>query len=269
MLCLATAADSSSWLYILCIAAAMFITGLGKAGFGGGVGLVVTPLMAMVVAPSPRVLAMTLPAFVLGDICSLLWQKREYEPPLLRLLLPAAAAGVALGAVALKIMQISFAQQQVTLSNVLALMIGSVSLSIIIMQLWRMLGGRTFQIPTGPAMTVGVGVFEAFLSTLTNSAGVLMALLLLNKKLSKAHYMSTVLTFFMVVNAGKFGAYVVLNELITWETLGAIAPFLPLVVVGVAAGAWLNRRIDAKVFTLVLYGLAAAAAARMIWKVFA
>jgi len=259
--------DVAPWLTITIICAAMFIVGLGKAGFGGGIGIVVTPLMAMVISPSPRVLAVTLPAFVVGDICSIACHPRNYHWPLLKQLLPTAVVGVILGSLALRLMQISFADHQHILNNILALLIGSVSLCIILMQLYRLTGRTAPQMPCGTVATITVGIFEAFLSTLTNSAGVLMALLLLQMKLSKQHYMTTVLTYFLVVNAGKFIAFITFNRIITADTLAFIAPYLAIVPVGCLAGVWLNRRIDAKLFTLILYFLAAATASRMIVKV--
>lgn len=259
--------DLAPWFTITILCAAMFIVGLGKAGFGGGIGIVVTPMMAMVISPSSRVLAVTLPAFVVGDLCSIACHQRNYHWPLLRQLLPTAVIGVILGSLALRVMQLSFAHQQGTLNNILALLIGSVSLIIILMQLWRLTGRPAPQMPAGTVATLSVGIFEAFLSTLTNSAGVLMALLLLRKNLSKQHYMTTVLTYFLVVNAGKFIAFITFNRIITQETLAYIAPYLAIVPLGCVTGVWLNRRIDAKLFTLILYFLAAATATRMIIKV--
>lgn len=264
---LAINSDVSSAFYIIVMCSAMFIVGLGKAGFGGGIGIVVTPLMAMVISPSPRVLAVTLPAFLVGDLCSIACHRREYDKRLLMQLVPAGLVGVVLGAVALRIMQLSFAQQQATLNNVLALLIGSVSLAIIAMQVWRFFATKTPQMPAGLIATIVVGTFEAFLSTLTNSAGVLMALLLIRKNLSKQIYMTTVLTFFLAVNAGKFLAYWLVHDIITVDTIETVAPYLAIVPLGALAGVWLNRRMDAKVFTLILYALAAATAMRMIVKV--
>ena len=267
MVFLATNSDVSIALYIIVMGAAMFIVGLGKAGFGGGIGIVVTPLMAMVISPSPRVLAVTLPAFLVGDLCSIACHKREYDARLLRQLVPAGIVGVVLGAVVLRVMQLYFADQQSTLNSVLSLLIGSVSLVIITVQVWRFFAKKTPQMPAGLVATLVVGAFEAFLSTLTNSAGVLIALLLIRKNLGKQIYMTTVLTFFLVVNAGKFLAYWLVHDIITMDTLATVAPYLAIVPLGALAGVWLNRRMDAKVFTLILYALAAATALRMIVKV--
>lgn len=254
-------------MYIIVMCFAMFIVGLGKAGFGGGIGIVVTPLMAMVISPSPRVLAVTLPAFLVGDLCSIACHKREYDARLLKQLVPAGIIGVVLGAIALRIMQLSFAQQQATLNDVLSLLIGSVSLVIILVQFWRFFAKKTPAMPAGLIATISVGMFEAFLSTLTNSAGVLIALLLIRKNLSKQIYMTTVLTFFLAVNAGKFLAYWLVHNIITMDTLATVAPYLAIVPLGAVAGVWLNRRMDPKLFTMILYTLAAATAVRMIVKV--
>ena len=114
-----------------------------------------------------------------------------------------------------------------------------------------------------------LGVFEAFLSTLTNSAGVLMALLLLRKQLSKQHFVTTVLIYFAFVNGGKIIAFIFLNETMTWDTVREGAPFLPLVALGAWLGYLLNHRMNPKTFTFILYAIAAVTALRMIVRVLA
>jgi uncharacterized membrane protein YfcA len=264
---LLAAADVAPWLLILCLSAAMLIIGIGKAGFGVGVGIVATPLIALVVSPNPRVLALSMPALLLGDLCGLACHRRDYEWPLLRQLIPAGIVGVVLGAATFKLMQLHYADQQAALNDAFGLAIGTVCLVIIAMQSWRLAGGRTPLLPIGPGTTLFVGVFEAFLSTLTNSAGVLMALLLLRKQLSKQHFVTTVLIYFAIVNSGKIIAYIFVNENMTWDTVREGAPFLPLVALGAWLGRRLNHRMDAKTFTFILYAIAAVTAARMIQRV--
>lgn len=252
---------------VTCITLAMFIIGLGKAGFGAGIGIVVTPMMALVIEPTELVLAMTLPALFIGDISSLWVHERSYDKPLLKQLIPAGLVGVVLAAILLRLLQDNDVTRK-NLSQILAVAIGLIALVIVTLQAWRLFGGRLPAIPQGPRTTYVVAFVEAFISTLTHSAGVLMTIHLLSKKLSKLHFVTTFLMTFLFVNAGKLIAYSFVNHLITFDTLAAIAPFLPAIPLGALVGVWLNKRISHRPFTIFLYTIAVATAVRMLVKVF-
>ena len=51
-------------------------------------------------------------------------------------------------------------------------------------------------------------------------------------------------------------------------TLRASALLLPLVPVGAVLGLWLHRRVAERPFTLIMYGGAAAAGLRMVYRAF-
>lgn len=248
---------------VACTGLAMFIVGLGKAGFGAGVGIVVTPLMALVV-PVDTVVPVVLPSLLVGDLVSLRFHPRDYDKPLLRRLIPPALLGVALAAVALKLMESGSKQQ---FNNIQAIAIGSMCLTVVAMQGWRMLGGRVPSLPTGPVASTVVPLIEGFISTLSNSAGVLMTMLLLQKKLNKHFFVTTMLVAFMFINGAKGLVFVFFNRTITQETLVTIVWFLPVIPLGAWAGLWLNRRVRQGPFTAVMYSLAAVTAVRMIVKV--
>ena len=256
--------DVAPWMYITCTVAAMLIIGIGKAGFGAGIGIVVTPMMALVISPASRVLAVTLPGLLAGDIVSLFLHKRDYATRLLKLLIPAGLIGVVAGALAMRAMQMHVPAQ---LNTIIALSIGVMCLVIVAMQLWRPLGGRTITLPNGPAMSTLIAILEGFISTLTNSAGILLTLHLLSHKLSKVQFVTTMLMTFLFINAGKIVAFVLLNHLITWETVQELLPFLPAIPIGAMIGIWLHKRVSDRPFTIVLYTIAVVTAVRLIVKV--
>ncbi|MEX2214126.1 MAG: sulfite exporter TauE/SafE family protein [Phycisphaeraceae bacterium] len=256
--------DIAPWMYITCITLAMLVIGIGKAGFGAGVGIVATPMIALVISPASRVLAVTLPGLLIGDIISLFLHQRDYATWLLKRLIPAGLLGVVAGALTMRAMQMHVPEK---LNFILALAIGSMCLIIVAMQLWRLLGNRTFTLPNGPAMSFIIALTEGFLSTLTNSAGILLTLHLLSHKLSKVHFVTTMLLTFLFINTGKIIAFILLNHLITWETLGTLLPFLPAIPIGAFIGIWLHKRVSDRPFTIVLYTITVVTAVRLIVKV--
>ena len=74
---------------------ALLLVGIGKAGFGGGVGLVATPLMALTI-PVADAAALLLPLLIIMDMFSIYHYYGEYDRTSIRLLLPAAVFLVAL-----------------------------------------------------------------------------------------------------------------------------------------------------------------------------
>jgi hypothetical protein len=66
---------------------AILILGIDKAGFGGGIGIVSTPLIALAI-PVPEAAALMLPILLVADFFSLRHYYRTFDRASLRVLLP-------------------------------------------------------------------------------------------------------------------------------------------------------------------------------------
>src|SRR5262245_41260147 len=84
------------WWYYLCVGLAVLITGISKAGFGGGVGILAIPVMTLVVGPK-EMLGITLPLLIACDVFSNLHHLGYYDWKRLRPLLLGLAIGVVVG----------------------------------------------------------------------------------------------------------------------------------------------------------------------------
>jgi uncharacterized membrane protein YfcA len=80
------------WFY----AAAVLIAGISKGGFGGGVGLIGVPLMALVIAPV-QAAGIMLPILCMMDLFGVRMYRGQWDPRNLHILLPAALLGIAIG----------------------------------------------------------------------------------------------------------------------------------------------------------------------------
>ena len=76
---------------------AVFLVGVSKAGFGGGTGLIATPLMALTI-PVTDAAALLLPLLIIVDMFSIYHYWRKFHRRLIRTMLPAATVGIILGA---------------------------------------------------------------------------------------------------------------------------------------------------------------------------
>ncbi|NNG03927.1 MAG: sulfite exporter TauE/SafE family protein, partial [Inquilinus sp.] len=84
------------WFYAAALPAVL-IAGISKGGFGGGVGLVAVPLMALTVAP-PQAAAIMLPILCFMDVFGVWAYRRRWDWRILRIVVPAALIGIAAGA---------------------------------------------------------------------------------------------------------------------------------------------------------------------------
>lgn len=75
---------------------AIAILGIDKAGFGGGVGIVATPLIALTI-PAPEA-ALMLPILLVADPVSLRHHYRLFDRKSIAVLLPGAVVGIFVGA---------------------------------------------------------------------------------------------------------------------------------------------------------------------------
>ena len=81
--------------YVLAIIA-IIITGIAKSGFGGGLGVLAVPLMALAIPPA-KAAAILLPILCLMDIVNIWHYRKSWHRLNIQILLPAALVGVLIG----------------------------------------------------------------------------------------------------------------------------------------------------------------------------
>lgn len=255
----ADSTPAAPWLYYALGAAASLVIGIGKAGFGGGVGIVAVPLLAIVL-PTHTVLGVLLPLLITGDIFSIMHYWGKQANLHLRWLACGAAAGFCLGALVL-----THLQRSAAFIPSLNLTVGSICLIFVGVQGYRLLGGYVPPFPTHPLAGGAAGFLAAFASTLAHAAGPLVSLYLLEQRLDKQQIVATILLLFFGVNLAKLVTYIGIG-LIDATTLLQSLSFVLFVPIGTVLGVWLHSRIPERPFMGVLYVSAACAAGRLIYK---
>jgi uncharacterized membrane protein YfcA len=251
------------WLYYSCVAAAVLITGISKAGFGGGIGIVAIPLMGSVM-PASHMLGVLLPLLITADALSNLHHLRNYEWRILKPLIWGALAGVLLGSLVFWLLRNS---NPVRVQHGFSLLIGIICLLFVGVQAWGLTGRTVPTLPAHPASSVAVGTTAGFVSTLSHGAGPLVSLYLLQEKLPRRILVGTQVFYFLLVNSAKVPTYV-WSGTINRSTLLDSIWFIPLIPLGTLAGAWMNKRVPEKPFAAILYVAAAVTATHMIWAAF-
>lgn len=252
------------WIYFLSVGSAVFVVGLSKAGFGGGIGIVAVPLMGSVMPPQ-HMLGVLLPLLIAADLLSNLHHLRAYEWRLLGPLLWGGAAGIAAGSAVFWLIRRS---DPAGFQKTLALLIGGICVAFVAIQAWSLAGRRVPTLPSHPASGIAVGGLAGFVSTISHSAGPLVTLYLLGEKVEKRRLVGTLVFYFLLVNVSKVPTFVALGT-INAATLRDSIWLIPLVPLGTLAGAWLHPRVPERPFAAILYAAALLTAGHMIWSALA
>lgn len=223
---------------------AIVFVGIAKAGFGGGVGILATPLMALTI-PVTEAAALLLPLLIVADIFSISHYRTTFDRGNIKVMLPGAVVGIALGGL--------FFGYFSNNERVLQIGIGVLSLAFVAFQFTRgtILGMLEKREPH-PGEGVILGSIAGFTSTLAHAGGPPAVIHLLPQKLPRDIFVGTTVIFFSAVNLVKLIPYGALG-LLRVGNLTTIAILAPLSFVGVRLGIYLNRRFTDLWFNRIVY----------------
>ncbi|MCB1409625.1 MAG: sulfite exporter TauE/SafE family protein [Rhodobacter sp.] len=235
------------WVTVLAVA----LVGLSKGGLGGAFALMGVPVMSLVMPPGLAA-AVLLPILLMMDAVSL-WTWRGWrDGSVLRVMLPAAVIGIALG----------WATAAVTSDAAVRLMVGAVALAFAAR---AMLGRWLGRAPRHrPAMGWLWGAVAGFTSFVAHAGGPPFQVQVLPKRLDPRTYTGTSVIFFAVVNAIKVVPYAALG-LFQRDVLMSAVILLPLAVIAVRIGAAIIRRMRPEIFYPFSYTMVALVGVKLVW----
>jgi hypothetical protein len=232
---------------------ALFI-GLSKAGFGGGLGLLTTPLCVLAFGPKDAI-GILLPLLCAGDLFSLRHYWGKWRRENLFFLLPGVVIGVVVGVRLIG----RFSARELNLAIGL-LAVGFVVFQFVKERVFKAEG--VFQ----PSHRLGLpfGIGTGITSTFAHGAGPVVSMFLMPQRMPKEIYVGTTVLVFTWVNWIKLPFFCVDRAALGWDwlpaesiinvrTLAQSAWLVPVVPVGVWLGVWLNRRISEQGFVNVIY----------------
>lgn len=249
------------WSSTFLVALAVLFIGLSKAGFGGGLGMLTTPLCVLAFGASGHkpdfAIGVLLPLLCAGDAFSVYHYWGKWERKNLKFLLPGVVVGVVIGVQLVG----RFSARELNLC------IGVLAVAFVIFQLVK---ERIFAAEGAfaPNHKIGVpcGIGAGITSTFAHGAGPVVSLFLIPQRLPKETYVATTVLVFTWINWIKLPFFVadqamvnlpVLapHAIITAQTLQQSAAFLPFIPVGVWLGVWLNRKFSEQAFLKVVYAM--------------
>jgi uncharacterized membrane protein YfcA len=241
------------WFYAAALPAVILV-GLSKGGFGGAVGFVGVPLMALVISPVQGA-AILLPILCLMDLVSLWTWRGVYDRSVLRAMMPGAMLGVAAG----------WLTAAVVTAGMVRLIVGAVALVFVLRWAYQQFRhGRGHVAAPNRAAAGFWGAISGFTSFVAHVGGPPFQVYALPLRLDPKVLSGTAAIFFAVTNAVKLLPYFALGQFDA-TNLTASAVLMPVAPLATLAGAWLVRRMRPEVFYPFTYCTVGAIAVKLIY----
>ncbi len=248
-----------SVLVYLALALCAFLTGLSKGGLGGGLGTLVTPILALVM-PAPMAVGVSLPMLIIGDFFAVSAHWRGWNSRLIWMLLPGSILGIIVGSFALGRLSTVLVQH----------ILGAAAILYTLYKFWSRWRAAKLAKGTGFSgfsfwQTSIFGSLSGVASTMANAAGPLITIYLLGWRLSPSVFVGTTALYFAIVNLLKVPGYLsahILNQ----DMLLVIAWTVPIIPFGVWSGKLLDKHLNMDVFETVILVLLAATGVLLLLK---
>ncbi len=225
---------------------AVVLMGIAKAGFGGGIGLIATPLLALVL-PVRDAAALMLPLLIACDGFAVRHYLRSFHAYSIRCLLPGALVGVLVGSFFFNF----FGNHE----QILRLGLGVLALSFVVFQIGRKIltdALKSYKPRTGEGWLMGA--LSGFTSTIAHAGAPPVIIYLLPQNLPKNQFVGTTVIFFALLNLIKLPPYWAL-DLFHADIFKLTILLSPLAYTGVRLGVFLNQRFSDVWFNRIVYGL--------------
>jgi hypothetical protein len=229
----------------------VILLGLSKGGFAG-LGIASTPLLALYLPPLEAA-ALILPILITQDAISVYVYRRDWDSWNLKVMLPGAIAGMAIGWLLAS-----------HLSDALVrIIIGVIGLAFVANTWLR----RNAIEPHRATVVSGViwGGISGFTSFMTQGGGPPFQVHVLPQRLPKLVLVGTTTIFFAVINMLKIGPYFMLAQFTAKNFVTSLL-LLPIAVLANFAGIWLVRVTPTGIFYQIAYVLLFVVSLLLLWQ---
>jgi len=241
------------WFYATAIPAVLLV-GLSKGGFGGAVGFVGVPLMALAMPPV-QAAAILLPILCLMDVVSIWTWWGVYDRRMLIDMLPGSIAGIGLG----------WLTAALVTQDMVRLIVGAVAIVFVGRWLYLLLRhGADHAAQPNRIAAAFWGSVAGFTSFVAHVGGPPFQVYALPIRLDPKVLSGTATLFFALTNAIKLIPYFALGQFDT-TNLTASLVLAPLAPLATLAGAFLVRRMKPEVFYPFTYITVGLVALKLLW----
>lgn len=243
---------SDPWFYAAAVPAVVLV-GLAKGGLGGAMALMGVPLMALVVSPV-QAAAILLPILIVMDIVSVWTWRGEHDATTLKLMLPAALAGIGAGWMTAAIVSV----------DTVRLIVGVVGVGFFLRWLAQLLSSGERKAPHSPVRASFWGLISGFTSFVAHAGGPAYQVYALPLRLPPGIFVGTSVVYFAIINTMKLAPYFALGQF-DRANLTASVVLMPIAPLATLAGAWLVRRLRPQIFYPLMYIMILIVSLKLIW----
>ncbi|MDQ0321805.1 putative membrane protein YfcA [Pararhizobium capsulatum DSM 1112] len=242
--------------YMIAIPAVLLV-GFAKGGMGEALSLMGVPLMSLAVPPVEAA-ALLLPILIAMDLVSLWMWRHHGDAKTLRILLPGAMVGIAIGWAASAYVQ----------RDALRLIIGIIVVLFVLRYAYNAWRARCGIVIAAKPQRVGpaaiLGAFSGYGSFVAHAGGPPFQIYTLPLQLPPREYTGTIVRFFAILNAVKLAPYFALGQL-DLSNLKTSMTLFPPAMLATVAGAWVVRRMRPQVFYPFMYTMAFLAGTKLVY----
>ncbi|WP_207533339.1 sulfite exporter TauE/SafE family protein [Desertivirga arenae] len=242
--------ETSDILLILLVA---LLSGMSKTGVHGA-GMLSVPLLAVVFG-GQNSSGVMLPILLIADVIGVWYYHRHASVKHLKMLIPFAIAGIALGTVIGKMIN------DQTFRAIMAVTI----LGSIVIMIWLKQEKNKKDIPHNRVFAGTMGILGGFTSMVGNLAGSVMAVYLLAVELPKNIYIGTTAWFFLIINWAKVPSHVFIWHTIHLNTVLLALSTTPAIILGAAFGIAIVKRISEEKYRWFIISMTVFAAVLMLF----
>jgi len=228
----------------------VFFFGIAKGGFAGPISMLAIPLMSLVMSPL-KAAGILLPLLVLMDIIAIFIFWKKWDVKILKIIIPASIIGIIFGTFTF----------QYTTENQIRLIIGIITILFVIISVVQK--NNLLLRPTKIKGYFWAGT-SGYTSFLIHAGAPPMNFYMLPLKLDKITYIGTATYAYFIINLVKLIPYYYLN-LLGPSNLRISFYLIPIAIISVGIGYYLQKIISEKIFFNIIYILLFVSGLKLIY----
>jgi len=228
----------------------IFLFGISKGGLAGPIAILSIPVMAIVMSPITAA-AILLPVLLVMDVVAIYIYWGKWDLKNIKIIIPPALIGVLIGTLTFNF----------TSEDTIRIIIGLVAIIFIFLSLFQQNNELVKPTKNKGAFWSLVGGYTSFL---IHAGGTPVNFFLLPQKLDKTVYVSTMTLAFLIINIVKLVPYYFLDQLI-FSNLKISLILSPLAPISVYIGYFLHKKINERIFYLLIYFFLAIGGVKLIF----
>ncbi|CAH0529519.1 sulfite exporter TauE/SafE family protein [Vibrio hippocampi] len=228
---------------------AVLVYGIGKGGFGGGLGVIAVPLMALTMPPF-QAASILLPILCVMDIFAVKHHYRNCHYQEIRSMLPWAIIGIVIASMIMGLVS----------GKMVEISIGAVSL-LFCLQYYCLGPSKN----TGKLACAFWSTLSGISSTMIHAGGGPISIYMLPKKFNKMVLVGTMAVFFAIMNIIKLIPYTYFGQFDSQNLMTSLV-LLPLAPVGVKLGVYLLQIASQQQVYRICYLLLLISGAKLLYS---